>query len=597
MSDAIEPSLPRKLWMTPWRDLLCGRLTLRLDVARQIHAAEIPEKAKTVISTVVRRTRLWRSEKVAVAEELIAHFADGLETGEPVEKLVEKFGDVKRAAKLIRRAKIRNRPILWRATRVAIRIVEAMIAVHLLLAAYFFAGRPSPNVDYLAQLNQPILLTPEDQRAWPIYRQAILKIADYKPPDELVEGPDPYDELVPGRKGWPWMTAWLRGHTEALNLMREAGAKPVLGFVFGVHGSADDRKLFPGVNLSDYEKEPPMYYPRPYLLQGIPIFLRKDDELAMQDRDSGRFMSDIAAMLGIAGQFHQVEMSNTGLSVRIEAIHEINIAITRQPNLLNDMELQTLAHEIANFGDPAELSDLQQDKLRFYDVIQRNYTDDGNGNGRLTPEGTPRMWEPFVVTTRAEMFMLGPWIMALTASRSQTVDLYERWAQLADADLHKPLRESPVTAADKLREAKSGNYWEYHRYLTFDHSNVTLYWPRRNAEVLLGERDGAEVGLALEVFHRHHGQYPQSLHELVPALLPEIPIDRITGDPVKYRVINGKPIVYSVGVDHKDDGGRPPIVHGESENLAAARWPEPGQAGKPVSDGDWVLYPLPKEDN
>jgi hypothetical protein len=66
---------------------------------------------------------------------------------------------------------------------------------------------------------------------------------------------------------------------------------------------------------------------------------------------------------------------------------------------------------------------------------------------------------------------------------------------------------------------------------------------------------------------------------------------------VKYRVINGKPIVYSVGVDHKDDGGRPPIVHGESENLAAARWPEPGQAGKPVSDGDWVLYPLPKEDN
>ena len=45
--------------------------------------------------------------------------------------------------------------------------------------------------------------------------------------------------------------------------------------------------FFPGVNLSIIEKEPPMYYPRPYLLQGIPIF-RKDDELAMQDRDSGR---------------------------------------------------------------------------------------------------------------------------------------------------------------------------------------------------------------------------------------------------------------------------------------------------------------------
>jgi hypothetical protein len=100
--------------------------------------------------------------------------------------------------------------------------------------------------------------------------------------------------------------------------------------------------------------------------------------------------------------------------------------------------------------------------------------------------------------------------------------------------------------------------------------------------------------LALEMYHRHHGQYPQSVQELVPELLPIVPLDRITGDPVKYRVIDGRPVVYSVGVDRKDDGGRPPIIRGEIDNTAAASWPQPGQTPGKIPDGDWVLFPPPK---
>ena len=74
----------------------------------------------------------------------------------------------------------------------------------------------------------------------------------------------------------------------------------------------------------------------------------------------------------------------------------------------------------------------------------------------------------------------------------------------------------------------------------------------------MGHRDGIVAGIALELYRRQHGEYPQTLDVLVPQYLPQVPADRINGEAVKYRLVNGKPLIYSVGADHDDDGGRPP---------------------------------------
>jgi hypothetical protein len=78
------------------------------------------------------------------------------------------------------------------------------------------------------------------------------------------------------------------------------------------------------------------------------------------------------------------------------------------------------------------------------------------------------------------------------------------------------------------------------------------------------------------------------LNDLTPELLPEIPADRITGDPIKYHLIDGKPVVYSVGADRIDDGGKPPTNGGTRNWYGGAQWDV-----KPVdaARGDWVLYP------
>jgi hypothetical protein len=66
----------------------------------------------------------------------------------------------------------------------------------------------------------------------------------------------------------------------------------------------------------------------------------------------------------------------------------------------------------------------------------------------------------------------------------------------------------------------------------------------------------ARAGLACRIHKGRTGQYPESLEALVPALLDEVPIDPFTGRPLVYRRDGEGFIVYSLGSNEKDDGGR-----------------------------------------
>jgi hypothetical protein len=65
----------------------------------------------------------------------------------------------------------------------------------------------------------------------------------------------------------------------------------------------------------------------------------------------------------------------------------------------------------------------------------------------------------------------------------------------------------------------------------------------------------ADAAIAVERFRRRHGRLPKRLDELVPDLLPAVPKDPFTGDPLHYAAGGGFYLVYSVGPDGKDNGG------------------------------------------
>ncbi len=65
------------------------------------------------------------------------------------------------------------------------------------------------------------------------------------------------------------------------------------------------------------------------------------------------------------------------------------------------------------------------------------------------------------------------------------------------------------------------------------------------------------LACAVEVYSRRHGRLPESLAELAPKLLPEIPRDPFTGRSYIYKMKPGGTnyVIYSVGSDEEDDGG------------------------------------------
>jgi hypothetical protein len=72
----------------------------------------------------------------------------------------------------------------------------------------------------------------------------------------------------------------------------------------------------------------------------------------------------------------------------------------------------------------------------------------------------------------------------------------------------------------------------------------------------LAELHFTRTALAVERFRLAHGRLPEKLNELVPQFLSVVPIDPFDGAPLRYHRLAKGYVIYSVGQDGHDDGGR-----------------------------------------
>jgi hypothetical protein len=64
------------------------------------------------------------------------------------------------------------------------------------------------------------------------------------------------------------------------------------------------------------------------------------------------------------------------------------------------------------------------------------------------------------------------------------------------------------------------------------------------------------LAIALAAYQCDNGRYGEKLDDLAPKYLASVPEDLFTGKPLVYRPLGNGYVLYSVGVNGKDEGGR-----------------------------------------
>lgn len=138
----------------------------------------------------------------------------------------------------------------------------------------------------------------------------------------------------------------------------------------------------------------------------------------------------------------------------------------------------------------------------------------------------------------------------------------EKELKQIEADLRQLKRESEISVSDKL-------------YLLVAHDSARIRG-EKIGNILIGlmmpalnkvqdasdrceqQQNNLYVAFALAAYQRDHGRYPKQLDDLAPKYLDKIPSDLFSGEPLVYRPSKNGYLLYSVGINGRDEDGRGP---------------------------------------
>lgn len=194
----------------------------------------------------------------------------------------------------------------------------------------------------------------------------------------------------------------------------------------------------------------------------------------------------------------------------------------------------------------------QGEFLHALDAIQRSFTDDTGGDGRLIPKYLYSRRKNGGLYSAPLSYPKAIRICLNHPGRKETLQtyqvLYEKLKELAS----KPpwqLHARSTTCTDELNTVVEGNFFLQDGIQTFE-AVVEVGWRGR----IHGE--ATKAILATFAYKARTGHLPDSLAELVvEGDLEGVPIDPYSGKPLVYRIVGKDFTLYSVGADFIDNGG------------------------------------------
>jgi len=128
------------------------------------------------------------------------------------------------------------------------------------------------------------------------------------------------------------------------------------------------------------------------------------------------------------------------------------------------------------------------------------------------------------------------------------LDLMDEYIKIYQLPLHQRQKAAEVV------DAKFQSTSKFHvlLYVIMPALSRTTIIDTRNTAQLLTTR----IGLAIERYRLAAGKLPDELAELVPAYLDAVPMDPFDGNELRYKKLGVGFVVYSIGEDLIDDGGK-----------------------------------------
>ena len=614
MSQVDTPQGRSKLSNRLFAKPIIGRLSWK----KQLKLSGLPEDVQSILTEVMSRCWLTRGEKAFVVEELIAHFVDGMERDISAQQLVDDFGDPAVVAKLIQSSKRKNRPF-WKKSLHAFGYgIIALIIAYAGIWVFYHQGVPVISTDYVVQLNAGIADVDDSEKAWPIYRPMWTK---YK----LSEG-----EVIPeiwftdglrfirkGEPGWEAAKAAFLEHQDLIDAFREGAKRPYFGIELKAnqneYSEEDFAALFPNLTRSDSQDSGVeegndgvsgrlpddwlvgILLPHVQQMRNAARLFAFDIQLAIEEGDSDRVVQDIETMLGLARHAAEGRLLVCGLvgyAISGMAFSEIESVVKEDPSFFNEQQLQRLQLAVRNVKLKGWIS-YDGEALLVSDLIQRIYTNDGQGDGHITPQGfevmsalssfgTPGIfggelsekesWESLAES------VIGPLGLFTVATRGEVVAKADQFFEAASADLNRPMW---VGKSKDIYKELDLEKWKY--------APLGLILPatenvRNVMDRSIARQEGVLGAIALQRFHIANGVWPNSWDEIPKSTLQRSPVDQLTGEPLIFKIVDQSPLIYSLGYDLDDDGGVTP--EGVRPNFYRFDVHDLGK-----SDGDWIVWP------
>ena len=522
--------------------------------------------------------------------------------------------------------------------------ITIVIAFYLTVAVNDSRQVPNIAIDHVSEMNAPIAATPLTERAWPLIREALSTIrsmvrlegsgpeAGRPAVGDLTEaaramlpswrGDDPTPGEVDGLPSEDDVARFLSKAADARAMLLEASTRSSLGFELHAEGPVDpaDRAFFglgprtpqaletgpmPANTLNGSLLEIQLPHLAP--VREAARILDADARQSLHMSDGSRAIDDLAGILDLGRLIRRPPLllnQLVGAALDQMVFQTILDGLAVTPEAFADEDLNRLERILVDLDEKRFVLDLEGERRFFGDIVQRLYTDDGEGDGRLTLSGIRSMNQIGLTAETAEPsvleFISAPLFRRAVISRARANGIMDGLYDAYQAAAESPAWEIDVASMTTI-EGQSIQE-------TFADSGALRYFPlpllvpSLEAAVMTGHAGRADRDLAIAVVgmeraRRGLGEWPESMED---AGLSRIPIDPMDGSELGYAVRDGRPMFWSRGPDRDDDlgvaiiprAGAPRWMPSDDAAGFAALWAYWGAdtAAEPRLDGDLVLW-------